>query len=163
MDARNFRPWALALATLAALAAASALGLSWIWLPAPAPRDAPAAEFSAARAREHLEVIARRPHPIGSAEHALVRQYLVEQLREARSPHKIQETVAVQSRYRPPRLALVQNVVARLPGSGSAKALLLMAHYDTRGMTPGASDDGYGVATLLETARRRSWRSRGRG
>jgi hypothetical protein len=66
---------------------------------------------------------------------------------------RIQETVSVQTRYRPARLAVVKNVMARLPGTGSAKALLLVAHYDTRSMTPGASDDGYGVATLLETAR----------
>jgi Zn-dependent M28 family amino/carboxypeptidase len=44
-------------------------------------------------------------------------------------------------------------VVARLAGTGSGKALLLMAHYDSRGTAPGASDDGYGVASLLETAR----------
>ena len=47
----------------------------------------------------------------------------------------------------------VNNVIAVLKGSNSGRALLLAAHYDTVANSPGASDDGAGVATLLETAR----------
>lgn len=55
-----------------------------------------------------------------------------------------------------------QNVVATLPGtSGSAGAIVIMAHYDTRrdditdgvNFSPGADDNASGVAMLLETAR----------
>ncbi len=120
--------------------------------PAPAPVDAPPGEFSSARARVHLEVIAQRPHPLGSAEHAAVRAYLVAQLRALGLEPELQEVVA-SAQYSTPRLAMVSNIVARRRGTGAGKALLLMGHYDSRGMTPGASDDGYGVATLLETAR----------
>jgi hypothetical protein len=54
------------------------------------------------------------------------------------------------------RLGTVKNVIGTLRGSAppdQRKRLLLMAHYDTRSMTPGASDDGYGTAVLLEIAR----------
>ena len=45
--------------------------------------------------------------------------------------------------------ARVRNVIAIL-GPGKGKALLLNAHYDSVPAGPGASDDGMGVATLLE-------------
>jgi hypothetical protein len=47
--------------------------------------------------------------------------------------------------------ARVRNVVAIL-GPTTGKALLLNAHYDSVPVGPGASDDGIGVATLLEVA-----------
>ncbi len=142
---------ARAIAVLIALAAAIAFGFAWTVPPSPAPVGAPLDEFSSARARVHLETIARAPHRIGSSAHAAVRAYLEAQLRALGLQPEIQEAVAAATGYRTPVFASVKNVVARRPGTG--KALLLMAHYDSRGMTPGASDDGYGVATLLETAR----------
>jgi hypothetical protein len=47
----------------------------------------------------------------------------------------------------------VHNVVARLKGTDSTRAILLDAHYDTGATGPGASDEGSGVVTLLETMR----------
>ena len=47
--------------------------------------------------------------------------------------------------------ARVRNVIAIL-GPTAGKALLLNAHYDSVPVGPGASDDGIGVATLLEAA-----------
>ena len=44
------------------------------------PENAPASEFSAARALKHLEVIGARPHPMGSQEHEVVRNYIVSEL-----------------------------------------------------------------------------------
>jgi hypothetical protein len=49
--------------------------------------------------------------------------------------------------------AHVRNVIARRAGTMPGPALMLMAHYDSRELAPGASDDGYGVVALLETAR----------
>jgi Zn-dependent M28 family amino/carboxypeptidase len=46
----------------------------------------------------------------------------------------------------------VTNVVARLPGR-TRDAILLDAHYDTMGDSPGARDDAVGVAAIIETAR----------
>jgi hypothetical protein len=47
----------------------------------------------------------------------------------------------------------VENIVARLPGSASTRPVMLAAHYDSVTRGPGASDDGNGVAVLLETLR----------
>ena len=47
----------------------------------------------------------------------------------------------------------IQNLMARLPGTVGGKAILLVCHYDSVATASGASDDGSGVATLLETAR----------
>ena len=47
-----------------------------------------------------------------------------------------------------------ENVLARLPGTDpSGKAFLLAAHYDSVPTGPGATDNGSGVATALETLR----------
>src|SRR5690606_34437513 len=47
--------------------------------------------------------------------------------------------------------ATVDNVLARIPGARPDGALLLSAHYDSVPASPGASDDGAGVAAILET------------
>ena len=69
--------WLVFVATLVA-----AVLLGWRTVQPPAPRggDAPAAEFSAARAMADVRQIARAPHPTGSAENARVRAYLVQRL-----------------------------------------------------------------------------------
>jgi Peptidase family M28 len=141
---------ARALVTLAALAALAFLGLAWTRPPPPAP----AAEFSSARALAHVAVIARHPHPMGSTEHAAVRAYLLSQLRAVGLEPEVHEAVVTDGTRAPARFATVKNVVARRKGTrGEGKALLLMAHYDSRSATPGAADDSMCVAAVLETAR----------
>jgi hypothetical protein len=44
------------------------------------------------------------------------------------------------------------SLIARIPGADPSRALILGAHYDSAN-SPGAMDDGSGVAVLLETAR----------
>ncbi|APR79554.1 Peptidase, M20/M25/M40 family protein [Minicystis rosea] len=146
-------PRVRALAAIAALVLAAIVGHIWARPPAPVPASAPANEFSSARALAELAEIARRPHRIGSAEHARVRAHLVERLRALGLQVEVQEAVVARSRRDETRFAIVRNIVAEKPGTGGGKALLLVAHYDTRSMTPGASDDGYGVSALLETLR----------
>lgn len=47
-----------------------------------------------------------------------------------------------------------RNIVATRPGVGQPEArLLVVAHFDTVEQSPGANDNGSGVAVLLETAR----------
>lgn len=124
--------------------------------PAPVPADAPPTDFSAARALKHIQTIATRPHPIGSAESATVREYISGELRAMGLDPQVQTAAAVGADYGPPYSAgVVRNVVARLKGSGggSGRAVMLAAHYDSVATGPGASDDGVGVATLVETAR----------
>ena len=48
--------------------------------PAPVPASSPDVAFSAERAMRHVEQIAARPHPMGSADHDRVRDYVSDQL-----------------------------------------------------------------------------------
>lgn len=128
-----------------------------IWLqhpPAAIPATAAATEFSAERAVQHVEAIARTPRPIGSASHAAARDYIFQQLRALGLEPEIQKTTAVNATAAPLFFAgTIQNIVARRKGTGDGRAVLLVAHYDSVSTGPGANDDGAGVATLLETAR----------
>lgn len=123
--------------------------------PAKVGADAPATAFSSERAMKQLAAIAQKPHPIGSAEHAAVRDYLVRELTAAGVAPEVQTATVVEARRRGPnRAATVRNVIARLPGTaGGGKALLLASHYDTVPQSPGASDDGAAVAAMMETLR----------
>lgn len=120
--------------------------------PGAVPSTAPATEFSADRAMKYLEQIARRPHPLGSADHDRVRDYIVGQLSDLGLAPQIQRATAIGTRYR--QAGRVQNILARLPGTTpNGKAVLIMAHYDGVEAGPAASDDGTGAAALLETLR----------
>jgi len=121
--------------------------------PAPVPANAPRTEFSSGRAMLHLSVIARKPHPVGSAEHAQVRDYLVSQLNAMGIHAEVQTTTSVDLRVVPYRAATVNNIVARVAGTANSKALMLVGHYDSVPTAPGASDDGSAVAAILETLR----------
>src|SRR6476659_11287397 len=66
--------------------------------PVVVPATAPLTEFSAERAMKHVVAIAQRPHPIGSAEHDRVRDYLVAQLRNLGLEPQIQNATGVCTR-----------------------------------------------------------------
>ena len=105
------------------------------------PASAPLTEFSAARAMEHLAFLSNKPHPVGSAEHSHVGEYIRSQLTVMGLTPELQETSGL------------TNIVARLKGTSGGKAVLLVAHYDTVPSSPGASDNGSGVAAMLEILR----------
>lgn len=116
------------------------------------PASAPADVFSAERAMKHVREIARGPHPIGSAEHRRVAEYIMTELTALGLTPEIQTATAVGTRYAV--AGHVRNIVARMPGGSSpGKAVLLMAHYDGVPAAPGAGDDASGSAVLLETLR----------
>ena len=121
-------------------------------VPAVVPASAPAADFSAERAMQHVREIAQRPHPSGSVDHARVLQYITTATAALGIPTSVQTTTGIGTRY--PVAGQVRNIVARLRGSqAGGKAVLLMAHYDGVPASPGAGDDGSGTAVLLETLR----------
>lgn len=145
---------------VAVLGAVVALVLAFAWprLPAPVPASSPVTEFSAERGLDQLRLIATRPHPTGTTAADEVRERILEQLRALDFTVEVQDTTSLTDVYAsrwgiPVVAAHVRNVVARRAGTAGGPALMLMAHYDSRELAPGASDDGYGVATLLETAR----------
>ncbi len=120
--------------------------------PRAVPATAPDTAFSGERAMRHVEQIAQRPHPMGTADHDRVRDYIVEQLSALGLRSQIQQATAIGTRYQ--QAGRVQNILARLPGSDpNGKAVLVMVHYDGVEAGPAASDDGAGSAALLETLR----------
>lgn len=153
--ARLFSPFPLAVGgMLLCLLLVAALALYQQRPPQVVPASAPATTFSAERAMEHLAIIAQAPHPIGSAEHAALIDYLMQSLRDQGLSPEIQEQSAVQLRARVPhRVGRPRNIVARLEGTGEGKAILLMGHYDSVPNSYGASDDGAALAAMLETLR----------
>lgn len=69
--------------------------------------------------------------------------YVAEQFKQAGAQVSIQDVVADSGHY--------QNVVARF-GPASGRLLVIGAHYDSYGHTPGADDNASGIAGLLELA-----------
>lgn len=136
------------------LLSAALLSIYELGPPSAATADAPAAEFSSARAMRHLAEIAAAPRPMGSAEHSRVREYIIGELRAQGLSPEVQEVTAVnRTRGNPFYAGTVRNVVATLAGSGNSKAVVLAAHYDSVATGPGAFDAGAGLATMLETLR----------
>lgn len=118
----------------------------------------PLNEFSSNRAMEDLEYIAQKPHPVGSKANAEVRDYIVDTFTKLGIDSEIQKTEIskIQDMFYPPDNlnGSVENIIAKIPGKvESNNAILLTAHYDSTENGPGAADDGYGVTTILETAR----------
>lgn len=111
-------------------------------------------EFSSARAMTYVEGIGKDPHPSGSFEHTIVRDFLVRELSSMGLSPEVQRTTSVnEARSIPFPAGTVENIIARLKGSENSKPILLVAHYDSVPTGPGASDDGASVAALLETLR----------
>ena len=76
MDRNNRVPFSIL--ALCILAGVVCLTVALISPNKPLPIDAPAMEFSAGRAMQDLEIIAREPHPMGVFQsHADVRAYLM--------------------------------------------------------------------------------------
>jgi len=147
---RAARTWFWTLAILAALG----WGASSIRrLPDPVPANRSDTLFSSARAMSQLVEIARHPHPPGSPEHDRVRTHLMGRLRSLGLDPRVQATTSVIGDSGTARAVTIRNVVARLPGTASTGTILLTAHYDAAPLSPGAGDDGVGVAALLETVR----------
>lgn len=142
-------------ATILLMALAAAVSMTSYSSPQPKGRDTPSDEFSAERAIDELAGLLgdEQPHPIGSAANAQVRARLMERLAALELQPAVQDAVGCRADPRaPPRCGRVSNIVGRVPGERQS-AILLMAHYDSMPATPGAADDGAGVAVLLEIAR----------
>jgi len=147
------KPWHI----WTALAVAAAAGCL-VWIQAGPPGTTPSEDgaeiFSAARARRHVEQVARVPHPLGSPANTRVRDYIVSQLEALGIAASVERQTAF---YRASPVAfrggMVENVIGRIPGSANTKAVMLACHYDSVVEDGGAADDGSGVGVLLEAAR----------
>lgn len=124
--------------------------------------DTPADQFASARAMEDVRAIAAKPHPTGSVENKVVRDYLKKRLSDMGL--EVSESESVMTGRPLERLnawsgeskteQTIVNIIGVLPGTDrSQKALLLMAHHDTVWGSPGAADDTAGIASILEIIR----------
>ena len=109
-------------------------------------------EFSTKRAFNQVETISKKPHYVGSKNHEVVTNYLVKELNKLGLQTSIQEGYTLSDWG---NLVQSKNILARIKGSNNSKALLLLSHYDSapHSYSPGASDAGSGVATILESVR----------
>jgi Zn-dependent M28 family amino/carboxypeptidase len=113
------------------------------------PASIPPASVLAARLQGHLQVVVgdREPYMAAGA-HRLVQQYLQEQFQQwgPVTAHTFEQRGAVHN-----------NWVLKLPPQEGRRAdappVVVGAHYDAAPGTPGADDNGTGVAALLELAR----------
>ncbi|HEV7659545.1 MAG TPA: M20/M25/M40 family metallo-hydrolase [Allosphingosinicella sp.] len=140
---------ALALALLAAMA------LKGVLLTPPSPPDQPGATaFDANRAIARLERILgdQRPHPVDSIAGDAVRERVIAEMRAVGlNPRVTDDFACNERRGRAVGCARVRNLVATI-GPAEGNHLLLVSHYDSTPAGPGASDDGIGIASMLEVA-----------
>jgi hypothetical protein len=145
---------------LGSLALALCIGVIALQTPSPRGSGTPAVAFSTARAMADVRIVASKPHPLGSAEHEAVRGYLFARMTALGLNPTLQAGPVTDASKRrltqwgldPSKPAI--NLIGVLPGRDPAKpAVLLMAHYDSVAVSPGAADDTAGVASVLEAVR----------
>ncbi|MGY2085069.1 M28 family peptidase [Blastococcus sp. SYSU DS0539] len=145
---------AAGLAVVALLLLLAGWSVAGLRPPDPRPADAPATEFSAARAFPHVAEVAAEVHVAGSPENDRVVDHLVATLSGLGLDTRVQNAVGARSGGAgEARMARARNVVAVLPGTDPTGRLYLMAHHDSAEAGPGAADDAAGVAALLESVR----------
>ena len=123
------------------------------------PNSVAAGEFDTQRAMARLARILgdQRPHPVDSAANDAVRERLMAELRGVGMEPQMREAMDcnVTPLSRAVDCSMTRNIVASIGPAGrrnGMRRLLLNAHYDSTAAGPGASDDGLGVATLIEVA-----------
>src|SRR6476620_3046650 len=129
-----------------------ALLFLFVLLPAFTACSRSAGVFSEQNARAHVSMLAGTigSRPVGSEANARARAYVIDQLKLYGYEVRVQEA---DGRRAPlGRTAHVVNVIAVLQGP-KPEAIGLLAHYDSAPDSPGAADDGLGVAVSLEAAR----------
>lgn len=132
------------------------LGRTMNGLPDPKGPDAPATEFSSARANATLGRLLgpEIPHPVSSDANAALRARVQQEFAALGVKTTVYTATGCNGRAQYGFFACgtVSDVLGEVaPGDG--KAIVLLAHYDSVPAGPGASDDQSGVATVLETVR----------
>ena len=109
-------------------------------------------EYRIDKALAHLDIIAQKPHYVGTKEHTKVRNYIVDELEKLGLDVSVQEQESVNLKWRAG--AKTYNILARIKGTESENALMLLTHYDSAPHSSlGASDAGSGVVSILESLR----------
>ncbi|MBN2328919.1 MAG: M20/M25/M40 family metallo-hydrolase, partial [Candidatus Omnitrophica bacterium] len=152
MDRSTVRP----IAMIAALILIGVLlGAQLYTMKPPPPREigSPDRLFSAERAKATLdELLAEEaPHPAGTKANIQVRSRIAEKLESY--GYEVEKQDAVYYAENRAAFYSLQNLMAKLPGREDGPAVAVVAHHDSVGAGPGASDDMANVAAILEIAR----------
>ncbi|MFC1936678.1 M28 family peptidase [Chloroflexota bacterium] len=153
-----------AIVVFVAIATAVFVAVDQTFPPDALPASAPNTEFSTERAIEHIKIFAQESRLVGSPGFENAREYIMSELMALGLNPEIQRTTVSTSAEllaqlgRPADLPdlppeEVENVIARIEGTETQDAILLVAHLDSVTSSPGATDNGSGVAVLMETAR----------
>lgn len=134
---------------------ALAIGLKGDLVATPEVAAAEAGSFDTPRALARLRRILgeERPHPVDSAANDVVRGRLLAELRAIGLDPVVTDDFVCNGakESRSVACARVRNVVATI-GPAEGRHVLIVSHYDSTPVGPGAADDGIGVAAMLETA-----------
>src|SRR5690606_18014121 len=107
--------------------------------------------FATDRALVHVQKMSGIPHAVGFPAHNEVRNYISSELEKLGLETFTHEGYTAGDWG---NLSKATNVLARIKGTGSGKALMLLSHYDSSPHSSlGASDAASGVATILEGVR----------
>jgi hypothetical protein len=119
------------------------------------PRQPAGTAFTATAGLATLTTLLQEqtPHIVGSPSQAIVRDRIVAALQAAGYVPSVDRSFQCVIDV---GCAEVENIVAIRKGSDPTHAVLVTAHYDSVPAGPGVSDDGSGVAIVLELARERS-------
>ena len=112
----------------------------------------PTGHFSDVNARAHVDMLARTigSRPIGTDANRRARTYIVDHLEQYGFDVRVQEADAARPELG--RTAHVFNIIAVKDGAVE-DAIALVAHYDSVPEGPGAGDDAFGAAVVIEAAR----------
>ena len=115
-------------------------------------KDTPDIKFSTARALDHIKIIAKEPHFVGTQYHKEVREYLIKELNKLGLKTEVQSQFSLSEKWG--GATMNHNILARIKGTGNGKSVMVLSHYDSAPFaSKGASDDAVGVATILEGLR----------
>jgi len=98
--------------------------------------------------------IAAAPHPYNSHNNDRVRDYILSRVQARASKHSdilVSDDVISNATYAGGQIIYFEgnNILVRIAGKNDNEAVLFSAHFDSVSTAPGATDDGMGVATLL--------------
>ena len=93
------------------------IGMDTLTQPELVSSDAPDTQFSAERAMEHLKIIAKAPHPVGSSANRDVMNYIVDQLKIMGLSPEVQKATSVKTLRGRVIASTVHNVVVKIPGT----------------------------------------------
>ena len=94
-----------------------------------------------------------QPRSIGTPAHAETIDTIRTRLADMGVESEIVEDVVARPDFNQVFAGRLTNIIARIPGTNSTGAVLLLAHFDSVPTSLNANDGGLGVAALLETVR----------